>query len=84
MVLARNTISGQIADVPPKLLQHPTFKDVFEVVDADAKPYVAELYKPGTKQEKAEKRNKKTETVFEVETPVEETIEIDPEIEEEI
>jgi hypothetical protein len=84
MVLARNTISGQIADVSPKLLQHPKFKDVLEVVDADAKPYVAELYKPGTKQEKAEKRNKKTENVFEVETPVEETIEIDPEIEEEI
>jgi hypothetical protein len=84
MVLARNTISGQIADVSPKLLQHPKFKDVLEVVDADAKPYVAELYRPGTKQEKAEKRNKKADKVIEVETPVEETIEIDPEIEEEI
>lgn len=78
MVLARNTISGQIADVSPKLLQHPKFKDVLEVVDADAKPYVAELYKPGTKQDKADKRIKKTET------PAEETIEIDPDIEEEI
>lgn len=84
MVLARNTISGQIADVSPKLLQHPKFKDVLEVVDADAKPYVAELYIPGTKQEKAEKRAKKADKVFEFETPAEETIEIDPEIEEEI
>jgi hypothetical protein len=84
MVLARNTISGQIADVSPKLLQHPKFKDVLEVVDADAKPYVAELYSPGTKQEKAEKRAKKADKVFEAEAYAEETIEIDPEIEEEI
>jgi hypothetical protein len=84
MVLARNTISGQIADVSPKLLQHPKFKDVLEVVDADAKPYIAELYSPGTKQEKAEKRAKKADKVFEAEAYAEETIEIDPEIEEEI
>lgn len=84
MVLARNTISGQIADVSPKLLQHPKFKDVLEVVDADAKPYIAELYSPGTKQEKAQKRHKKADKVFEDEAYAEETIEIDPEIEEEI
>ena len=75
MVLVRNTISGQVAEVSPKLLHHPKFKDILEVVDADAKPYVAELYSPGTKQEKASKRNKLT---------VEEETEIDPEIEEEI
>ena len=91
MVLARNTISGQIADVSPKTLQHPKFKDILEVVDADAKPYVAALYKPGTKQEKAASRSKKskvTEEVVEVveEQPVveEQITEIYPEIEEEI
>lgn len=75
MVLVRNTISGQVAEVSPKLLQHPKFKDILEVVDADAKPYVAELYSPGTKQEKASKREK---------VAVEEVIEINSEIEEEI
>ncbi len=58
MVLALNTISGQIADVSPKMLQHPKFKDVLEVVDAEAKPYVAELYKGGSKKEKAARKPK--------------------------
>lgn len=58
MVFVRNTISGQVADISPKLLQHPKFKDVLEVVEPNAKPYVAELYTPGTKQEKASKRDK--------------------------
>ena len=79
MVFVRNTISGQVSDVPPKLLQHPTFKDILEVVDADAKPYVAELYKSGTKQEKAKKSNK---VVFE--DVIDTYSEIDSEIEEEI
>lgn len=88
MVLALNTISGQIADVSPKLLEHPKFKDVLEVVEADAKPYVAELYKSGTKQEKATKKSKAEEVVIEAapivedEVVVEEVTEI-PEIEEE-
>lgn len=88
MVLALNTISGQIADVSPKLLEHPKFKDVLEVVEADAKPYVAELYKSGTKQEKATRKSKKEEAVVETvafvedEVVVEEVTEI-PEIEEE-
>lgn len=83
MVLALNTISGQIADVSPKMLQHPKFKDVLEVVDAEAKPYVAELYKGGSKKEKAAR---KAEAVIE-----EITVEVEPvvvtesnEIEEEI
>lgn len=63
MVLARNTISGNIADVSPKMLQHPQFKDILEVVDADAKPYIPEMYAPGTKSEKASRREKKQETV---------------------
>jgi hypothetical protein len=89
MVLARNTISGQIADVSPKILEHPKFKDILEVVDGDAKPYVAALYKPGTKQEKAASRLKKSK-VEEVEVVEEELVaedditEIYPEIEEEI
>lgn len=56
MVLALNTISGQIADVSPKMLQHPKFKDVLQVVDVEAKPYVAELYKGGSKKEKAARK----------------------------
>jgi hypothetical protein len=56
MVLARNTISGNIADVSPKMLEHPQFKDILEVVAADAKPYIPEMYAPGTKAEKKSKR----------------------------
>jgi hypothetical protein len=63
MVLARNTVSGNIADVSPKMLKHPRFKDILEVVDANAKPYIPEMYEPGTKSEKASKRWKKQETV---------------------
>jgi hypothetical protein len=69
MVLARNTISGQISDVSPKMLEHPTFKGILEVVSEEAKPYIPEMYVPGTKTEKAEKRKKVEATV------VEETIE---------
>ena len=82
MVLALNTISGQIADVSPKMLKHPKFKDILEVVEQDAKPYVPELFKSGTKQERAARKPKKEEIAFEEELVVEdETI---PEIEEEI
>jgi hypothetical protein len=85
MVLALNTISGQIADVSPKILEHPKFKDVLEVVEPGTKPYVADLYKSGTKQEKAAKKSKKEEAVLaaaEVEEVAVEVTEI-PEIEEE-
>jgi urocanate hydratase len=75
MVLARNTISGNIADVSPKMLQHPQFKDILEVVDADAKPYIPEMYAPGTKSEKASKRDKKRETVEAIAEDVVEEIE---------
>ena len=87
MVLALNTISGQIADVSPKTLEHPKFRDILEVVEADAKPYVAELYKGGTKSEKAAKKSKKAEVVFEAATEIEDEIVVEvtdiPEIEEE-
>ena len=52
MVRALNTVSGQISDVPPKILLHPTFRDILVVVDEDAKPYAPELYKSGTVGEK--------------------------------
>jgi hypothetical protein len=84
MVLARNTISGQIANVSPKMLEHPQFKDILEVVDEGAKPYVAELYKSGTKQEKAANKSKKTDVVIEDEVVAEDEVtEIYPEIKEE-
>jgi hypothetical protein len=69
MVYARNTLSGQIADVSPKLLEHPVFGKVLELVDTDAKPYVAELHKPGTKQEKATRNAIAEPVVTETEIP---------------
>jgi hypothetical protein len=77
MVLALNTISGQIADVSPKILEHPKFKDILEVVEADSKPYVAELYKGGTKSEKASKKSKKEEAVVEAAAEIEEEFVVD-------
>jgi hypothetical protein len=57
MVLALNTVSGQIADVKPKMLVHPQFKDILIAVDENAKPYNSALYKPGTVDEKIEQRS---------------------------
>lgn len=57
MVLALNTVSGQIADVSPKTLLHPKFKDILVPVDAGKKPYNPVLYKPGTVEEKVELRS---------------------------
>lgn len=71
MVLARNTISGRIADVSPKMLLHPHFKNYLEAVEVDAKPYVPELYKPGTTQEKKAARKPKA---AKAEAPVEEAV----------
>jgi hypothetical protein len=56
MVLALNTVSGQIGDVSPKMLLHPQFKDILVPVDENAKPYNSALYKPGTVEEKLEQR----------------------------
>jgi hypothetical protein len=69
MVLALNTVSGQVADVSPKMLLHPKFKDILEVVEPGQKPYVAEMFMSGTKQERAEKKTtpfkkKKKEPTF--------------------
>ena len=86
MVLARNTISGRIADVSPKMLRHPHFKDYLEVVEDDAKPYVPELYKPGTTQEKkAARKTKAAKVEAPVESEVEiEAVEVEPAVEESI
>lgn len=66
MVLALNTVSGQIADVSPKTLLHPKFKDILVPVDAEKKPYNPVMYKPGTVEDKEEMRSgffaKKKET----------------------
>ena len=61
MVLSLNTVSGQISDIPIKFFQHPAFKDILVEVNEDAKPYVAELYTPGTVEEKAALRKTKIE-----------------------
>jgi hypothetical protein len=60
MVLALNTVSGKIADVSPKMLEHPAFKDVLVPVEEGTKPYNPEMYKPGTVEEKAEERPSKS------------------------
>jgi len=83
MVLARNTISGNIADVSPKMLEHPAFKDILVEVEADAKPYIPEMYAPGTKTEKKAKRIKDEETVVIEDAPVFEDTETITDIEEE-
>lgn len=57
MVLALNTVSGQIADVSPKMLLHPKFKDILVPVDENAKPYNSVMYKSGTVAEKEEERS---------------------------
>tara|TARA_R110000822_G_scaffold839_3_gene3680 strand:- start:748 stop:996 length:249 start_codon:yes stop_codon:yes gene_type:complete len=57
MVLALNTVSGQISDVSPKTLLHPKFKDILVPVDKGTKPYNPVMYKPGTVEEKSEQRS---------------------------
>jgi hypothetical protein len=57
MVLALNTVSGQIADVSPKMLLHPKFRDILVPVDQNAKPYNSAMYKPGTVEEKIEQHS---------------------------
>jgi hypothetical protein len=57
MVLALNTVSGQIADVSPKTLLHPKFKDILVPVETGKKPYNPVMYKPGTVEEKEEQRS---------------------------
>jgi hypothetical protein len=52
MVLALNTVSGQISDVSPKMLKHPHFSKYLVAVDNDAIPYIPEMHRGGTVEEK--------------------------------
>jgi hypothetical protein len=54
MVLAMNTVSGQIADVSPKMLLHPQFSKYLVPVENGTKPYIAEMYHGGTVEEKVQ------------------------------
>jgi len=82
MVLALNTVSGQISDVSPKMLLHPKFKDILEVVEDGQKPYLPEMFMSGTVEERSEKKKtysrkkKKDEPVvsFFFEAPEEEEV----------
>ena len=58
MVLALNTVSGQVSDVPPKLLVHPHFSKYLVPVEEGQKPYAKELYRPGTVDEKQEQEQR--------------------------
>jgi hypothetical protein len=64
MVLALNTVSGQIADVSPKMLLHPKFKDILEVVEVGQKPYLPEMFLSGTVDERSEKKTYSLKEVF--------------------
>jgi len=53
MVLALHTVSGQVADVSPKMLEHPHFKNYLVPVEEGRKPFHPDMYKGGTVEEKA-------------------------------
>lgn len=50
-VTARNTVSGAIGVVPRSYLTHPVLGANLVEVDAEAKAYVPDLYKPKTADE---------------------------------
>lgn len=58
MVLALNTVSGQVSDVPPKLLVHPHFSKYLVEVSEGTKSYNPEMYHPGTVEEKVAQKSK--------------------------
>ena len=60
MVLALNTVSGQVSDVSPKMLKHPHFSQYLIPVEDGTKSYNAEMYKGGTVEEKIEQRATKS------------------------
>jgi len=82
MVLALNTVSGQIADVSPKMLLHPKFKDILEVVEEGRKPYLPEMFMSGTVEERSENKktySKKKKTFFSDFVEEEETLDTNEE-----
>ena len=63
-VKAIHTISGQVATLPVKLVNHPILGKYLTEVDDDAKSYAPELYKPKDAEEFAEKprRSRKSDS----------------------
>lgn len=79
MVLALHTVSGQVTDVSPKMLEHPHFKNYLVPVEEGQKPFNADMYKGGTVEEKAKtgfldrfKKSEDDEVAVEDETHIEE------------
>jgi len=63
-VKALHTISGQVAYVPERIVNHPVLGKHLVAVDADAKSYAPELYKAKTVDEftsKPRRGRKRTE-----------------------
>ena len=58
MVLALNTVSGQVSDVSPKMLVHPHFGQYLVAVEEGTKPYNSEMYQGGTVEEKVAQSSK--------------------------
>jgi hypothetical protein len=58
MVLALNTVSGQVSDVPPKLLVHPHFSKYLVEVEQGTKSYNPEMYHSGSVEEKVAEKSK--------------------------
>ena len=66
MVLALNIVSGQIADVSPKLLEHPHFKDILVVAtEEDITAASAPTKKTSKKKSVSKPKAKVVEEVIE-------------------
>jgi|SaaInl1SG_22_DNA_1037389.scaffolds.fasta_scaffold01294_4 hypothetical protein len=79
MVLALNTVSGQVSDVPPKMLVHPHFGKYLVPVEEGTKSYNPEMYTGGTVEEKAEQRPNKSFFGFTKKDNSEDNIDIEDE-----
>lgn len=79
MVLALHTVSGQISDVSPKMLKHPHFSKYLVPVEDGTKPYLKDMYHPGTAEEKAEQRATKSFFGFTKKDDSEDNIDIEDE-----
>ena len=76
-VRALHTVSGQVADLPKRIVDHPILGKYLTAVADDAKSYAPELYKPKTVEEFTEKPRRfslgglvKEPVVIEDEAPV--------------
>jgi hypothetical protein len=66
MVLALNTTTGLVADVPPHFLVHDMLKEVLVAVDEDSKPIIAEPQIDEVKVDKTSKTSITTTTKDEI------------------